>query len=188
MASDKVTPLLREMAIESKNGDLGGFSNTVTRALELRLIHELAEHAVFWQTVNRLIGTVRVEQDEAMLISLAELGRLSASLKAKAKPVAAISSSLLQKRMPAHFSFGDGDQRHYAAIAWERSGHVIAPEVAARTAVLEEASDRGSPHLAPTVDSRVRCLWSTADVEECHRGSPLAVASGIEPIIRLGKG
>ena len=44
--------------------------------------------------------------------------------------------------MPAHFSYGEGDQRYYAAIAWERSGYDLVPEVAARTALLEETSDK----------------------------------------------
>ena len=142
MAREDVESLLREIDLESNNGDLGGFSKTITKALTLRVIHELAEGPSFWESVDRLVGTIRVEHDSAILMSLAELGRLSVSLKAKAKPVVRISSSLLQRRTPAHFSFGDGDQRYYAAIAWERSGHALLPEVAARTAVLEDTSDK----------------------------------------------
>lgn len=142
MASNDVASLLREIETESNNRDLGGFSKTITKALALRVIHELAEGPGFWESVTRLVGTVRVEHDVAILLALAELGRLSVSLKAKAKPVASIGSSLLRRRIPVHFSFAEGDQRYYAAIAWERSGYAFVPEVAARTVVLEETSDK----------------------------------------------
>ena len=88
------------------------------------------------------MATVRLEQDEAILLALAELGRLGKTLKARGQNADRIASVLLNKRVPAHFSFGDGDQRYYAAIAWDRSGFPLDPGIVARTAVLEESSEK----------------------------------------------
>ena len=142
MISNDIKSLLHEVKVTCDNRDLGGFGRTITKALTRRAIHELADNTDFWPSVSRLISTVNVEHDAAVLLALAELGRLSTTLKSNGAPVEKIAATLLGKRVPPHLSFGDGDQRHYAAIAWERSKFPVDPSIAARTAVLEEASDK----------------------------------------------
>ncbi len=140
--SDDVSSLVGEVEEVSRNKDLGRFSGTITNALARRLIHDLASSPSFWTSVDRLMSTVRVENDQAVLLALAELGRLGATLKTKGENADKIAFQLLNARVPAHFSFGDGDQRYYAAVAWQRSGFPLQPAEAARTAVLEGSSDK----------------------------------------------
>lgn len=134
--------ILSELHLVSGNRDLGGFSSTITKAMASRAIHALADNVVFWQSIEHLPAWVKVDDDLAFLLALAELGRIAATLRAKAKPIGPIVLKLLNKRVPVHFSIGDGDQRYYAAVAWEHAKFPVDAAVAARTAVLEDSSDK----------------------------------------------
>lgn len=134
--------ILSELHLVSKNRDLGGFSSTMTKAMASRTIHALADNVAFWQSIERLPAWVKFDDDLAFLLALAELGRVAATLRAKGKPVGPTALKLLNKRVPTHFSIGDGDQRYYAAVAWEYAKFPVDAAVAARTAVLEDSSDR----------------------------------------------
>ncbi len=134
--------ILSELHVASKNRDLGGFSSTITKAMASRTIHALADNVAFWQSIEQLPAWVKFDDDLSLLLALAELGRVAATLRAKGKPVGATALKLLNRRVPPHFSIGDGDQRYYAAVACEHAKFPVDAAAAARTAVLEDASDR----------------------------------------------
>ena len=140
--ANNIELILSELHLASKNRDLGGFSSTITKAMASRTIHALADNVAFWQSIEQLPAWVKFDDDLAFLLALAELGRVAATLRAKGRPVGPTALKLLNKRVPAHLSIGDGDQRYYAAVAWEHANFPVDAAVAARTAVLEESSDK----------------------------------------------
>ena len=134
--------LIERIQSVAANHDLGGFANAITECHAKKVIREVAALPAFWPSVRTMVEGIDPQQDEAVLLGLAEVGRLS-TLKAKGSPLPLIANDLLERRTPPSFCLGrDGDKRYYAALGWRCSGRPVDVEVAARTAVLEEKAER----------------------------------------------
>lgn len=122
--------------------DLGGFANAITECYVQKVIRKVATLPTFWPSVRTMIESIDGDRDEAVLLGLAEVGRLS-RLKAKDSPLPSIASGLLDRSNLPSFSLGrDGDKRYYAALGWRCSGRPVDPVVAARTAMFEEKKEQ----------------------------------------------
>ena len=128
--------------------DLHGLRAVVTDALKVKAHHSLSRLPEFRDHMASIATGVMVKQDEELLVlMLAEFGRLYRSLRSERDWISVQAARLLDKRMPESFQYGDGDQRHHAAIAVLASGVPIKLDLLAR-AVVEE--DKGE---------KVRRLW-----------------------------
>lgn len=136
---DRAAALLDDISRQSANGDLGGFSKTITRALAPpKAIHAVAASGLFWQHLAALLDA-STENDQAVALALAELGRLSGALKPKTDQLGRLASDLLRRRTPSHFCYGDTDATAFAAKGWACSDRPVDLPVATRTAVMADA-------------------------------------------------
>lgn len=135
-----MSELLDDIARQSANGDLGGFSNTITKALAPpKAIHAVAASGSFWQHLTALLDNVPTHNDQAVAFALAEIGRLSGALKRKTDRLGTLASDLLKRRTPPHFCHGDADATTFSAKGWACSGHPVDVAIATRTAVMADA-------------------------------------------------
>ena len=138
--ADRTLRLLADIEVQSKNGDLGGFSRTITKCLAPpKVLHEVVVAPSFWFHAKALLGRVSPHNDPAIALALAEIGRLQAALKSKADHLRPMAADLLAKRTPPHFCYGDSDQATFAAKGWACSGRPVDLGVAARTVVMADA-------------------------------------------------
>ena len=138
--ADRAAELLDDIERQSKNGDFGGFSQTITKCLAPpKAIHDVAASSVFWRCLQSLVASVPTDSDPAVAFALAEIGRLSAALKSKSDSLGEMASDLLRKRTPSHFCYGDADATTFAAKGWACSNRAVDLEVATRTAVIADA-------------------------------------------------
>ena len=137
---DRTAERLADIERKAQAGDLGGFSAAITRCLAPpKVIHEVTATPAFWESLETLLGGIPADNDHAIALALAELGRLHASLKSKAEQLQPLAAGLLERRVPFHFSHGDTDVATFAAKGWACSGRPADVEVAVRTAVMAEA-------------------------------------------------
>ena len=135
--------LMDRIKSAAQNQDLGGLSNAITKCLKEKAIHDVAAMPAFWPSVQRIVGSVNPQQNDAVFLALAEIGRLHSTLKSKAAPLTDIAFELLAYGVPSSFFIGrDGEKRHYAALGWMCSGRPIHVRVAARTAASEETAEK----------------------------------------------
>ena len=136
---ERAVELLADIATRAKAGDLGGFASTITKCLAPpKVLHEVAAAPTFWSSVEALFGTVK-DNDHAVTLALAEIGRLQASLKSKSEHLRPMAAALLARRVPEHFCHGDVDQTAFAAKGWGCSELPVELKAAVRTVVLAEA-------------------------------------------------
>lgn len=134
--------LIERIQSTAETRDLGGFANAITECYVQKVIRKVAASPTFWPSVRTMIESIDGERDEAVLLGLAEVGRLS-QLKAKDSPLPSIANDLLARSSLPSFSLGrDGDKRYYAALGWRCSGRPVDPVVAARTATFEEKKEQ----------------------------------------------
>ena len=134
--------LIERVQFTAESRDLGGFANAITECYGQKVIRKVAALPTFWPSVRTLIESIDGEQGEAVLLGLAEVGRLS-QLKAKDSPLPRIASDLVARSRVPSFSLGrDGEKRRFAALGWACSGRPVDPVVAARTATFEEKNEQ----------------------------------------------
>ena len=134
--------LIERIQSAAANHDLGGFASAITECHVQKVIRKVAAAPTFWPSVRTIVESIDGEKDEAVLLGLAEVGRLS-TLKTKDSPLSGIASDLLARGNPSSFALGrDGDKRYYAALGWRCSGRPVDPVVAARTATFEEKKEQ----------------------------------------------
>ena len=152
--ADRAAELLDDIERQSANGDFGGFSKTITKCLvPPKAIHEVPASGVFWQCLQTLLRNVSTDSDHATAFALAEIGRLSATLKSKSDRLGEMASDLLTTRTPSHFCYGDADATTFAAKGWACSGHAVDLSVATRTAVIADAPKPLLPWLELAVSA-----------------------------------
>ena len=148
LEDNRVSGLLDDIARQSANGDLGGFSSTITKALAPpKAIHAVANSESFWEHLKALLDNVPTENDQAVAFALAEIGRLSGALKPKMDRLGELASDLLERRTPPHFCHGDADATTFAAKGWACSGRSVDMAIATRTAVMADAPKPLDPWL-----------------------------------------
>lgn len=134
--------LIERIQSAAANHDLGGFANAITECHVQKVIRKVASASTFWPSVRTMIESIDGAKDEAVLLGLAEIGRLS-TLKTKDSPLPRIAGDLLARSNVRSFALGrDGDKRYYAALGWRCSGRPVDPVVAARTAMFEEKKEQ----------------------------------------------
>ena len=134
--------LMERIQSAAANHDLGGFANAITECHVQKVIRKVAGSSTFWPSVRTMIESIDGAKDEAVLLGLAEIGRLS-TLKTKDSPLPGIAGDLLARSNVPSFALGrDGDKRYYAALGWRCSGQPVDPVVAARTATFEEKKEQ----------------------------------------------
>ena len=173
-ADDRAAELLADIATQAKAGDLGGFSNTITKCLAPpKVLHEVAAAPTFWNSAEALFRGVK-DNDHAVTLALAEMGRLRASLKSKSALLRPMAAELLARRVPRHFCHGDADLTAFAAKGWECSALPVDLAVAVRTVVLAEAPKPLAPWLelalagddvAAVIKSIAECLREAAGTD-----------------------
>ena len=138
--ADRAAELLDDISRQSANGDLGGFSKTITKALAPpKAIHAVVASELFWQHLTALLHATSTDNDQAVALALAEIGRLSGALKSQTDRLGRLASDLLRRRTPSHFCHGDTDAAAFAAKGWACSDHPVDLPVATRTAVMADA-------------------------------------------------
>ncbi len=194
MAADEkaetVAHLLDDIARQSSAGDLGGFRNTITKCLvPPRRIDDVADDQSFWVQAERLFGGLP-DNDATVAFALAEIGRLQATLNAKIRQrLQPLAKTLLAKRTPLHFCFGDSDQAAFAAKGWACSGHPVDVTVAARTIVLAEGPKPIMPWIDLTMAAGVSSLLehitaALADAGATHGESPKKRSVRLQRILK----
>lgn len=134
--------LIERIQSAAANHDLGGFANAITECHVQKVIRKVASASTFWPSVRTMIESIDAAKDEAVLLGLAEIGRLS-TLKTKDSPLPRIAGDLLARSNVRSFALGrDGDKRYYAALGWRCSRRPVDPVVAARTAAFEEKKEQ----------------------------------------------
>lgn len=134
--------LIERIQSTAESRDLGGFTNAITECYVQKVIRKVAALPTFWPSVRAMVESIDGDRDEAVMLGLAEVGRLS-QLKAKNSPLPRIANDLLARSNVLSFSLGrDGDKRYYAALGWRCSGRPVDPVVAARTATFEEKKEQ----------------------------------------------
>lgn len=96
----------------------------------------------FGEHLTSLTVYVAAQDDEQRVLALAELGRLHTSIRSKGEWVPALAARVLSGGAPASFQYGDGDQRHHAAVAVTASGVPVEPSVLARAVAEEEKGEK----------------------------------------------
>lgn len=140
LEADRAAELLDDISRQSANGDLGGFSKTITKALAPpKAIHAVAASTLFWQHLTALLHAASTDNDQAVALALAEIGRLSGALKPEKNRLGGLASDLLRRRTPSHFCHGDTDATTFAAKGWACSDRPVDLPVAARTVVMADA-------------------------------------------------
>ena len=139
---DEVEAFLERVELKVQSRDLEGFCATVSEAQTKKILSKLADTPRFMSGIETLLSSVDVCDEKATALAIAEIGRLHDSLGAKADFLRDVASGLLSQQMPPHFSFGNEKQRLYVAKGWRFSGHPLNMDVVAKTAVMEETSER----------------------------------------------
>ena len=137
-----VADLLDRTTRAVQQGELRSLRAVVTDALRAKVHHGLARSPEFRERLACLATHVAGEDDEQIVLVLAELGRLHSSIRSKCEWVPALAARLLSVGVPASFQHGDGDQRHHAATAVVASGVPVDPEVLARAVVEEDKGEK----------------------------------------------
>ena len=133
---------LNRLEAASLSGDLEGFRQAITDALIAKILHNLARTHSFRTNLETLVIDVQNYGDKEIVFAAAELGRLHSSLKAQRVWLGELITRLLANRIPKSFQYGDGDQRHHAAVALTISPHAINTNVIARAIVEEETAEK----------------------------------------------
>lgn len=150
---NRIAELVADVEMQAKNGDFGGFSNTVTKCLAPpNVIHDIVADARFWHGLEKLCE-VSPTNDHAVVFALAELGRLAAALKSMSERLSPLAASLLTRHTPPHFSIGDADRTTFAAKGWKCSGRPLDLAVAARTVAMADAPKPLVPWLELALDA-----------------------------------
>ena len=136
-----VDDLLNRTDIAVREGDLLGLRTAITDAWTAKVHHGLANLPEFRQHLALLTTHVAGQDDEQIVLALAEMGRLHRSIKSTREWVAALVAQLLLRGFPASFQYGDGRQRYYAAVAVVSSGVAVELDVLARSVVEEEKGE-----------------------------------------------
>ena len=133
---------LNRLEAASLSGDLEGFRQAITDALKAKVLHDLARAHSFRANLETLVNDVQHCGDKEVVFATAELGRLHSSLKAQRVWLGELIARLLANHIPKSFQYGDGDQRHHAAVAVTISPHSIDTNIIARAIVEEETAEK----------------------------------------------
>ena len=137
-----VADLLQRAARAAEEADLRALRGVCTDALNAKVHHDLAKLPEFRKHLSFLSEHIAGQGDEKNVLTLAELGRLHSSIRSNREWISALAARLLSVDAPASFQYGDGDQRHHAAVAVAVSGVPVDPGVLARAIVEEEKAEK----------------------------------------------
>ena len=135
-----VDDLLNRTNIAVREGDLHRLRAAITDAWTAKVQHSLANIPEFRQHLSLLTTHVAGQDDEQLVLALAEMGRLH-TIKSMREWVEGLAAQLLSNGFPASFQYGDGKQRFYAAVAVVSSGVSVELDVLARSVVEEEKGE-----------------------------------------------
>ena len=138
----RVKEQLNRLETASLGRDLEGFRQAITDALGAKILHDLARAHSFRANLEILVDNIQYCGDKEVVFATAELGRLHSSLKAHRVWLRELIARLLADHIPKSFQYGDGDQRHHAAVAVTISPHSIDTNVIARAIVEEETAEK----------------------------------------------
>ena len=123
--------------------DVYGMRAVITDALKAKAHYSLSRLPEFQKQMGFLVASILVRQDEEQLVLvLAELGRLHRSLRSERDWISVQSGKLLEPGMPETFQYGDGDQRYHTAIAVLVSGVPANPDLLAKAVVEEDKGEK----------------------------------------------
>ena len=137
-----IADLLQRTASAVGETDLGALRGVCTDALKAKVHHDLAKLPEFREHLEFLSEHVAGQGDEQLVLTLAELGRLHSSIRSNREWISDLAARLLAVGAPATFQYGDGDQRHHAAIAIVASGVSVRSDVLATAIVEEEKGEK----------------------------------------------
>ena len=137
-----VADLLQRTANAVGEADLGALRGVCTDALKSKVHHDLAKLPEFREHLAFLSEHIEGQGDEQLVLTLAELGRLRSSIRSNCEWLSDLAARLLAAGVPATFQYGDGDQRHHAAIAIVASGVSVRSDVLATAIVEEEKGEK----------------------------------------------
>lgn len=145
---DRIAQLVADVEMQAWNGDLGGFSKTVTKCLAPpNVIHDVAADGRFWSGLEKLLTETSGANDYTVVLALAEVGRLAGALKSMSKRLRPLAFDLLTDHTTLDFGVGDADQVTFAAKGWKCSGRPVDLAVASRTIVMADAPKPVVPWL-----------------------------------------
>ena len=137
-----VADLLQRTASAVGEADLGALRAVCTDALKAKVHHDLAKLPEFREHLAFLSEHIAGQGDEQLVLTLAELGRLCSSIRSNCEWLSDLAARLVAVGVPTTFQYGDGDQRHHAAIAIVASGVPVRSDVLATAIVEEEKGEK----------------------------------------------
>ena len=139
---DVICDLIERVSQTVRHGDVRALREVITEALKTKVHHDLAKASEFQSHLLYLAANIEDRGDDYVVLILAELGRLYASIRSKPEWISTLAARILSGRKPASFQYGDGDQRHHAALAVVASGVSLDPYLLAKAVVDEEKGEK----------------------------------------------
>lgn len=137
-----IADLVDRVAQAVQKRDVRAVREVITEALKAKVQHDLVRVPEFQKHIALLATQIEGNGDDYIVLTLAELGRLHTSVRSKSEWIPTLAAKVVSSRRPVSFQYGDGDQRHHAAIAVVASGVPLDPYFVAKTVVEEEKGEK----------------------------------------------
>ena len=137
-----VADLLQRTASAVGEADLGALRGVCTDALKAKVLHDLAKSPEFREHLALLCEHIAGHGEEQLVLTLAELGRLRSAIRSNCEWISDLAARILAVGVPTTFQYGDGDQRHHAAVAVVTSGFPVRSDILATAIVDEEKGEK----------------------------------------------
>ena len=134
--------LVARVAEAVQDDDIRALREVITDALKAKAHHDLVKAPEFQKRITFLVSQIKGKDDNYVVLVLAELGRLHSSIRSKSEWIPPLTAKILSGRKPVSFQYGDGDQRHHAALAVAASGVPVDPYFVAKAIVEEEKGEK----------------------------------------------
>ena len=138
----KVTELLNGTAHAADSGDPDLLREHITHALSIKVLHSLAAQPRFREHVERVSESARHHGRQAILSTLAELGRLEGYLRPKDHWPLELANPLLSHEFEPSSSYGSADQRLHVAQIVAASNVEVSLERIAQAALREKTAEK----------------------------------------------